>query len=355
MPQPTTLYEYYKQKGEVLPKWQERGKTYESLGLGTAVEYAGTAEQNVSLLGALVKPPVSGEADIEKPTTESVAITSPTQIKNKETGEITTINEGSYDPQFYDEVGGGVDIGLDEDRKIVVTSDEQDKIEEGQEIEEEEKTDKIVKDQDKEIVERTQAKAIAQLKTDLAALGFEFDPATGKLTKRPALPTYVDDFEALRSEHGLAAIETQLNNLNTEIRDSEAALRLGLNKEGKRLAPMGMIRGEQAELKRQAQEDLDFLNRRKQTLIDEYNTKVSLINTTMKLTQMDYQTAVADYDAKFTQAVNFLNILEGRTDRAAQEENRQRDDERGNLTIMSNLIKVQNWEELNAEMQSQIQ
>lgn len=48
--QPKTLYDFY---GGNLPKIQERAKTYESLGLGKATDYIGSADQNVSLLNSL--------------------------------------------------------------------------------------------------------------------------------------------------------------------------------------------------------------------------------------------------------------------------------------------------------------
>jgi len=49
----TTLSQYYTQKGQKLPSVSERAPTYEQYGLGKAGEYAGTAEQNIALLGKL--------------------------------------------------------------------------------------------------------------------------------------------------------------------------------------------------------------------------------------------------------------------------------------------------------------
>lgn len=49
----TTLYSYYTSQGKALPSISERAKTYESLGLGKANTYTGTAAQNTSLLGKL--------------------------------------------------------------------------------------------------------------------------------------------------------------------------------------------------------------------------------------------------------------------------------------------------------------
>ena len=48
-----TLWDYYSAWGKQLPPLSERAKMYEALGLGSAENYAGTAEQNTRLLNAL--------------------------------------------------------------------------------------------------------------------------------------------------------------------------------------------------------------------------------------------------------------------------------------------------------------
>ena len=52
--QPKTLSEYYQQKGEKMPSWQERAPLYEKFGLGKSTEYVGSAEQNAKLLEKLL-------------------------------------------------------------------------------------------------------------------------------------------------------------------------------------------------------------------------------------------------------------------------------------------------------------
>lgn len=49
----TTLYEWYTAQGQALPSLSARASTYQSLGLGQASFYTGTAEQNTKLLNAL--------------------------------------------------------------------------------------------------------------------------------------------------------------------------------------------------------------------------------------------------------------------------------------------------------------
>jgi hypothetical protein len=55
MANPVNLFQYYQQKGQKLPSWQERQPVYEQFGLGNAGEYIGSTEQNNALLQALNK------------------------------------------------------------------------------------------------------------------------------------------------------------------------------------------------------------------------------------------------------------------------------------------------------------
>jgi len=179
---------------------------------------------------------------------------------------------------------------------------------------------------------------------------------TGGLA-RPELPSYEADFEALHSAQGMSALENQINSIDQEMRDLEAALRQGLYKEEGRLAPMDIIGGRQKELKRQAQEQMDELTRRRQTLVDQYNTKVGVVNSIMKFKEMDYNAANADYNTAFSQAIQIQNLIEGRLSKEAQIANQQRDDARANLSILQKYATDAgfSWSELESNMQGQIE
>lgn len=53
---PQTLNDYYTAKGQALPSIADRANTFQSLGLGAANSYAGTAQQNTLLLQKLATP-----------------------------------------------------------------------------------------------------------------------------------------------------------------------------------------------------------------------------------------------------------------------------------------------------------
>lgn len=179
------------------------------------------------------------------------------------------------------------------------------------------------------------------------------DPDTG--LKKPVLPSYADDFEALRAEEGVSALETQVNSIDKDIRDIEAGLRADFDIEEGRSVWTRLIGKEKQKLQGEARESIDALNRRKQTLVDELNTKNTLISNIMSFKQLDYNAASTAYNQDFTQKVQLLNIVEGRIDRADQEANRQRDDARANLSILQNLIKDVDWAQVGNSVRTQIE
>ena len=172
--------------------------------------------------------------------------------------------------------------------------------------------------------------------------------------EKPALPTFEADFEALRSEKGMEAIETRMTGINDEIRQLEDQTRADLRDEEGRLRPMSLISIHQQEIVRDRQEQIDALIRSKAVLVDEYNTKASVINQTMTLKQMDYAAATADYNTSFSQAIQIQNLIEGRITSELQRENMVRDDARANLSVVTKAIvdSGKSWSDLNPELQA---
>lgn len=219
------------------------------------------------------------------------------------------------------------------------------------EIEEQQKSMEEITKNQQEIERLTTEKALRDLRAELG-----LNPETGEPLEKPTVPTYESDFEALRSEYGLAALESQINNIEQQIREVQDSLLLGVQKEEGRLAPMELIGARQKELMRQAEEVLNTLDRRKKTLLDEYNTKLNIVNQLMTFKQLDYQTAQQAYSTEFNQRIQLLNILDKRQTREEQEANRERDDARANLTILQNIIQDSgvNWDEVDPTLKTEI-
>ena len=274
---PTNLYQYYTQQGKSLPSITERAGLYQQAGLGPATSYIGTAKQNTALLNYLLnKTPAGAEGTTEIPE----------QLTPSETS-------------------------------VAVTAE---KI--GEEKEGETPPPDVNKIIDEETAYYTSIKNLQDLKE---SLGIDE-------TEAPTPPNLEAAYSTLRSQYGVDAIETQLNDLNKLIRDKEASLRQGLYTQEGRLAPMELIGTRQRELMRQGQEELDALNREKAVLVEEYNTKQNLINNLMTLKKTDYATTKDAYDTAFTQNLQLQQLL-------ATTQNAAQDNARANLTILANLVK----------------
>lgn len=387
MTTPATLKEYYDSKGQTMPTWQERAPVYESLGLGKASEYVGNESQNVALLGKLVGgssttggvsvtvvDPAAAQKEAlisGKASTLNSGIASPvtpvvnpsTGLSNQQVNQSTndlvaqantmlaqTKAEGdkpfagsSYDMSATPIVPPGLP-GSGTEGGAVVSSDGARAKTSAELIEEAKKQVEEQRKQETEISSLSNAKTIADLK---ASLG---------ITTPPVAPNLVSDYEALRSKEGVSAVESQISALDAQINDINATLTMGLHDESGKLRPMELISSRQQALKNQATEQLTELNNRKAVLVDQYNTKVSLISTIMGLKSTDYQNASAAYNTAFNQATTLQNALISQEDRAKSEANVVIDNARANLTVLQSSLKDsgKDWASLDDAMKTQI-
>lgn len=97
----STLYEYYTGIGQSLPSVQARRDVYQSMGLGSAATYSGSAEQNARLLAALQ----SGGGAKPAPTTTPA----PTAQPSYSAPAPTSTPQSLFTPQA--EVSSGQDFG----------------------------------------------------------------------------------------------------------------------------------------------------------------------------------------------------------------------------------------------------
>ena len=249
--------------------------------------------------------------------------------------------------------GGGapVDTGafkeITEEKKVVGTSEPaREKVVE-EKIAVEEKTE----EETKEIERLKRQQELKNLRVEMG-----LDPDTGLKITKPTTPTLMTDYEALRSEKGVTALEDQIRNINTTIGDVEEQLRADLYTEEGTLKPMELIDIKQQDIIRKRQETLDTLTRRKNSLVEELSTKETLINNLMSLKQTDYSNAVAAYNTAFSQQIQLINIVEGRLTREDQEANQEKDDARANLTLITNAITAsgKTWDEIDTSLQTTI-
>jgi len=261
--------------------------------------------------------------------------TVPTNVIEKEirdTGKTTAIQtdvEGNViqspeGPAAPEPIAPGLeDFEFEEEPAIMDTEDERDadvQAEQEQAEEEQKEAEETQIQADKEDAEIKSLERQKRKKELEIELGLE--------EEAPEAPELLDTYTTLRSEKGIGAIEEQLNVLDKTIRDTQESLRQGLYDVEGELKPMKLIGTKQRELARKGQEQLDTLNRQKQTLVDEYNTKLGLINSIMGYTQQDFSNAQTEYQTKFGNALKLMDIIMEEEEIERTEEQEERDIER---------------------------
>lgn len=131
----------------------------------------------------------------------------------------------------------------------------------------------------------------------------------------PKPPELLDLYEKYMQEFDVLSLETSLNDLKAQEEEIYAQRRL--RKQAAEGAPvaLGVIAGRVSEIERQENERIDFVRRQKQTVIDELNTKYSIIQTMMNLTTQDYNNARVFYETKFNQAIQTIKLISGQVTR----------------------------------------
>lgn len=165
-------------------------------------------------------------------------------------------------------------------------------------------------------------------------------------------PTPINRVEMLQEQRaamGVEELETELNQIKEQERLIQATTRANqVNEEGKPVA-LGVIAGRVTEEQRQAQMDLDFLNVRKATLVDELQTKYNSINMYINLAGLDYQDARHAYESDFSRNLEIAKFISSEKQNAIT-------NAKANLTTLMNAITSGNlsYGQLSSDEQVQI-
>lgn len=184
-------------------------------------------------------------------------------------------------------------------------------------------------EQDAELAKLTRQKQINDLKVSMGLEGAEI----------PKAPTLVSDYENLRSERGIGQLETAIQDVDRQIAELDLATREEKLNLSEGLATTGIISARQSAAYERAQIAKDSLNLKKAILVDEMNTKNSVINTIMNLKKEEYGNAVAEYNNKFNQAIQINSALSSYKSNEEASANRLRDDARANINMVVNSVK----------------
>jgi len=158
----------------------------------------------------------------------------------------------------------------------------------------------------------------------------------------PPLLKRAEEREALRLEYGVAELETSLTDIKDQIENEMNILREQRGIEEGKPVPLGVIAGRITEEERVAQQRIDFLGRQQNRIVDELNTKYTIIGQYMQDIGLDYGDAIDRYDNEFQQNITMYNIISQKEEAALTQLERNRTAARANLQIYTNAITAGN-------------
>lgn len=148
---------------------------------------------------------------------------------------------------------------------------------------------------------------------------------------KPAPLNREQAFANLRTDYGVSALEGSLNDLKTQEDEIVSALRQQKTAERAKPVATNVISGRIGKEERDASERLDYIVRQKNQVVDELNTKYSIIGQVMQFKGLDYQDAVKSYEDEFNRNLQIYNLVSG-------EKKAEETSARANLQIYMNAI-----------------
>lgn len=163
---------------------------------------------------------------------------------------------------------------------------------------------------------------------------------TKNLPEKPVAKDLSGTYTNLRNTYGVTDLESQLTDLQKQARDLEAATKARTDAEKGKTVPLNVIAGRISEEERQGNERLAAINSSIQSITSQLQTKYSIVDNIMKYTQQDYSNAVDAYDTQFTQNLNLMNTVKGLVDADKSDKEKAQDNARANLQIIYNNISA---------------
>ena len=265
--EPKNLYEYYTGKKQELPSLEERGKLYESYGLGTATDYVsknktGDVGPNTTLLAKLLA------------------------------GDKTTSTNA------LGGLGGGNDA--------VSTSDGLDAA-----------ASKELEDRAKKEADDAAALRSLNIQKQIQDLRTSLTPAGGA----PAAPNFKEQYKSLIEEKDTSGlsftdIQNRLVELNTMQEEAYARLRGAAEKQPK-AAPEDYGQRVVSNEEKKIRDEIDFYSRQINTFNLQLQNRNSVISTMLGLGEKDYGIAADRYDKEFSNNLQLYNSVLSSGDKIA--------------------------------------
>lgn len=155
-------------------------------------------------------------------------------------------------------------------------------------------------------------------------------------TEKPETPNFLETYQDYRNSYGITDLESSLNTLKEKKQAIlDAVDNLNYDEEGKPVA-LNVITGRQTEEQRQANRELQTIERQIENTANQLNTKYSIVDSLMTYTKLDYDTAIDTYDSQFSQNLQLFNTVKGIVDSQKSDKENEEDTARANLQIIYN-------------------
>lgn len=154
----------------------------------------------------------------------------------------------------------------------------------------------------------------------------------------PALPNYTAALEGYRSAYGVTDLETQLNDLKAQERDMLVIKAQRVRAEKGKTVATNVIAGRVSEVEAQENERLAVVQNSIATATDQLNTKYNIIDTLMKVKEMDYTAASTHYDKEMSNNIAMFNAAKNVEESEKSDIEKAQDTARSNAQISLNAI-----------------
>lgn len=152
----------------------------------------------------------------------------------------------------------------------------------------------------------------------------------------PVAADFTGALTTYRSEYGVTALETQLDELRAQEQDLFAQKQTRITSERGKPVAMNVISGRIGQVEQQENERLGVVQRSIANATNQLNTKYNIINTLMKTKELDYNNAVAAYDKEMSNNISIFNAARSIEEEAKSDLEREQDTARSNAQIALN-------------------
>lgn len=183
-----------------------------------------------------------------------------------------------------------------------------------------------------------QTRSITERYTDAfkTVTGLDSIMPTGEAPKRVS---YEEEYNKLRKQYGMTALEDRLNDLQTEADAIRSQFRAQKYDEQGKPVAMNVIEGRISEEEKVANERLDVINMEINTANRQLTSANSVIENTMNLKKMDYDSAKEEYNTKFSQNLDIFQLVRGLVKDEDSATEAKADNARSNLQIITNTLQ----------------